>query len=179
MVYKQYILCLLSFEIIRISWYVAAAAMLEEESHDNVYKISYLGGIARFMPGQYNNHKSLFCFKVDLWEKGNWKEELFWLFYRFVLVMVCYLKPDHLPPRLLRQQQSRETDPRNDWAIIVIESPSKNYAILSTAHRLLSLKLPNEYAKFKHTKSHSMKTLFSLKADFTLAKSSNGCQVTP
>lgn len=179
MVHKEYILCLLSFEIIRILWYVAAVATLEEESDDSAYKTSYLGGTAWFMPGQYNNHRSLSCFKVDLWEKENWKEELFWLFYKSVLVMVSYLKSEPFPPPLLRQQQSRDTDPRNDWAIIVIESSSKNFAILSTAHWLLSLKLPNEYAKFKHTQSHSMKTLFSLKVHFTLAKFSNSCQVTP
>jgi len=45
--------------------------MLEEESDDNVYKTFYLGGITCFVPGQYNNHKSLFCFKVDLRERGN------------------------------------------------------------------------------------------------------------
>lgn len=97
MVYKEYIL-LLSIEIILILWYVAAAAMLEEESDDNVYKTFYLRGITCFMPGQYNNHNSLFCFQVDWRERGNWKEELFWLFYKFVLVMVCYLKPDHPTP---------------------------------------------------------------------------------
>lgn len=71
MVYKEYILWQLSSEIVVILRYVAVPAMLEEESHDNVYKTLYLGGITCLRPGHYNNHKSLLCLKVDLWKRGN------------------------------------------------------------------------------------------------------------
>lgn len=99
MVYKESILRLLSPEIILIT---IVAAILEEESGENVYKSSYLSGVCCFMPGQYNSHKPLFCFKVDLRERTNWEEGLFGVFYKFGFAIACYKKPDH-PLPLLRQ----------------------------------------------------------------------------
>lgn len=127
--------------------YLAVAAGLEEKLDENVYKSFYLSGVSCFMTGQYSNHKSLLYFKVDLWERGNWKEELFWGFYKFGFVIPCYKKPDHplpLSKTTLAAQRSRSKKwPSNycDWKSIQELCNTLQCSLAPFFH----WKLPNEY----------------------------------
>lgn len=160
---------------------MAVAAALEEESDENVYKSFYLSGITCFMPSQYSNHKSPFCFKADLWERGNWKEKSFWVFYKFGLVIAGYKKPDHPLPSsktTLAAQGSRSKKwPSNycDWKSIQELCNTLQCSLAPFFH----WKLPNEYISLNLQRATHSRTLFSLKAHFTWAKFSNGCQITP
>lgn len=129
------------------SCWVPAAARLLEGAGDNAHKTFCLDSLTCLITGHCSNHR--YGGKKEMKERIILITLKFCFHYGLLFATWSF-------PALLRQQQTRETDPRSHWAITVIESPVQDLCntFQCSLAPLLHWKLPSEYTRFEHMKNY-------------------------